>query len=252
MPRMTAAWGAAPVLIVVALGVAAAIMLSQDGAPDTSYEALSRGLQTDIPALAPEQSWRDSDQARADSPQWVQPLIALGRLILDGTGWVLGGLFRFIASWPGAVTLGVLVLAGLGYLVFKFGRVSRSAAPAADDGRSGYAPAAAHEAFAERLSFDAILALDDMPRALGELLKISLDAAASLTGLSLSRSDTAREALRRLPAEFEFLAALKDLAAESERVRFAGAAISRDRFEALAEAIRPLIAGADQTGEARS
>jgi hypothetical protein len=243
MPRRRVAWGAVSGVTVTVLVVVAAIVVAAPGGDvSSSYEALSRGLQTTVPALDPDAPWREGPPQAVDMPGWIQPVAAFLSMIARAVTWVVRQVLGFMGSQAGAIVFAVMIAVGLGALLIKCGRVSRSPGADLNSERTDWGPGVSGSAEApDRLGLSEILAMEDLPRALGALLALALEAAAALAKAPLARSDTAREALRRFPAEFEFLAILKDLVSEAERVRYAGAAISRDRFDALAQEVRILV-----------
>ena len=253
MRRNTGALSVVPGVIVIALLIGAAVVFSpRPPADPQSYDELARGLQVGAPALGPQETWRDGPPADPSGPAWLQALASAaalaGELILNAVQAVLD----LLSSWIGGLLIAAVILAGLAYLIWKYGRVAGPGAGGQGSGQ-GYQPAAGGAPLAEAAGLDlqAVRAMTDPSRALGALVSLALTAAARLAGVALGRSDTARAALRRLPADFEFLNALRALVAEAERVRFAGADISWERVETLIETVRgPIERAAALEGEA--
>ena len=65
-------------------------------------------------------------------------------------------------------------------------------------------------------------------------------------GVLLQRSWTARDAMRRIPRDFDHREALQNLVLDSERVQFGGRDVSEDEFRAHVDALRPLYATGSQ------
>ena len=248
MRRNTGALQAAPGVIgggLILIGLALWFWVSLNGGE--GYSGLARGLQIEAPALPPEAPWRDGPPREASAPGWLGwigvALGALGRALM----WAFNAFFAFVSSIVGLVSIGAALLAGVVYLIVKYGNIAGPSFSAPAGGRAyGEAGASLGDvAETPKQALPEILAMEDLDRALGALLRLALQAAARLSDATLARSDTAREALRRLPETFEFLAPLKALVREAEFVRFAGAPITRERFVALAESVRVLIERAE-------
>ncbi|MCR9129763.1 MAG: hypothetical protein NXI12_09585 [Alphaproteobacteria bacterium] len=243
MGRSAGALSFVPGVVFIALLIGAAVWLFPRAPSDPSdYAAIARGLQVEAPALGPDEAWREGPPADPSTPGWLSWLESAANLIVGlfvAVGRIIGRIFE---SWMGWAAVALVILSGLGYLVWKYGRVSGPGQAPRSRSRSGRAREQVRAAAAEPgLTFEAVLAMDDLSRALGALLSLALSAAARLAQVRLTRSDTAREVLRRLPRDFEFFNALRTLVAEAERVRFAGAEISAEQFMALAESVRSLV-----------
>jgi len=93
----------------------------------------------------------------------------------------------------------------------------------------------------EPTSVDKILRLQDRRAALVLLAQNALTTAVTADGSMLQRSWTARDALRRVPAELGLKPALTDLVLASERVQFGDRDVSEEEFQSHFENIRPLL-----------
>ena len=240
MRRNTGAVSVVPGVIVIALLIGAfAAFVPRAPVDPEQYAELARGLQVDVPALGPEESWRDGPPRDRAGPAWMQALIvaaaAAGELVLA----LVRAVLELVSSWVGGVLLAAVILSGLAYLLWKYGRVAGPGLGPAPETSHGAVAAPAPEG--PGLDLEAVRTMRDPSRALGALVSLALTAAARVAGVRLGRSDTARSALRRLPADFEFAGALRALVAEAERVRFAGATITWTRVEALIETVRAPI-----------
>lgn len=98
----------------------------------------------------------------------------------------------------------------------------------------------------ELTALGAIRAMPDRRQALIALAQNALSHAVLANGLLLQKSWTARDALRRLPAGQNHLAALRDLVLASERVHFGGRDVSDAEFDMHLANVRPLFAEAAQ------
>ena len=242
MRRNTGAVSVVPGVIVIALLIGAfAAFVPRAPVDPEQYAELARGLQVDVPALGPEESWRDGPPRDRAGPAWMQALIvaaaAAGELVLA----LVRAVLELVSSWVGGVLLAAVILSGLAYLLWKYGRVAGPGLGRAPETSHGAGAVAAPPPEGPGLDLEAVRAMRDPSRALGALVSLALTAAARMAGIRLGRSDTARSALRRLPADFEFAGALRALVAEAERVRFAGATITWTRVEALIETVRAPI-----------
>lgn len=96
---------------------------------------------------------------------------------------------------------------------------------------------------------EVIARLADRRHALHVLLERSLERATQANGGSLARSLTARAALRRLPAAWPLLPALRTIVRQAEIVRFGGRELTDEAFQACLDAARPIFAAAGRRGE---
>ena len=89
--------------------------------------------------------------------------------------------------------------------------------------------------------FSAIAAMKDRRAALILLVGRALRDAAQSNGLRLTRSETARTILRRLPVTWLNFSALRELVQTEELVHFGGRDLSEDTFARCLELARPLV-----------
>ena len=89
--------------------------------------------------------------------------------------------------------------------------------------------------------FSAIAAMTDRRAALILLVGRALRDAAQSNGLRLTRSETARTILRRVPATWLNFPALRELVQTEELVHFGGRDLSEDAFARCLELARPLV-----------
>lgn len=190
------------------------------------------GLQTELEPVSEDMDWRaEVGLTQAEPDEDMQLPAALL--------WILQNLVTII-FWLVAIVVLVLIVMVLVNFGGRGGFRAGADAIAGEredirlDGVAGVGDA-------PRLGLDEILALEDLDLALGALLRLVLETAIRLTGSVLRRSATAREILRRLPREFAHLAAVTVLVRESERVRYGGATMTRERFEDLVASVRPLL-----------
>lgn len=96
----------------------------------------------------------------------------------------------------------------------------------------------------EPTALDKILRLEDRRAALVLLAQNALTKAVTADGSLLQRSWTARDALRRVPADLGLKLALTDLILASERVQFGDRNVSEEEFRSHFENIQPLLSEA--------
>lgn len=215
------------IICLTALIGAAGLAWAQDG----RVEAPGFGLQTALEPVDADFDWRAEVGLRAPDDGFQLP---------DWLGWVLRNWLNLLFGCFAALILGLIV-----WVAVRQGGAGgfNTARAAASGERADIHPDLATASVAgPRLSLEDILALEDLRTAVGALLRLSLETALRLTGAALRRSATARDILRRLPGDFPHLKAVAVLVREAEAVRFAGAEISRDRFEELVDMVRPLLA----------
>ena len=198
---------------------------------DYSEMAAERGLQVDVETLESEDDWRALADI-ADIPDRGGNLFA----------WLT--LARVIFWLFVALAVGVLVF--LIYLAVRHGaglRVETRQAPKSGDytakGKGGRATATADLPV---LTLDEIARLTDAGRALGALQRLVLSAAAEATGSVLRRSETAREALRRLPRDWAHYERVARLVRIAEHVRYAGQPLEEGGLASLVEDARTVLA----------
>ncbi|MEM0949400.1 MAG: DUF4129 domain-containing protein [Pseudomonadota bacterium] len=93
------------------------------------------------------------------------------------------------------------------------------------------------------LGFADILAIQDRAVAVHALLAAVLAKAADDLGLTLHPSWTARDILRRIPADWALDRALGDLTQVAEEAHFGGRQITEEEFNRVAQRIAPLFEG---------
>ena len=92
-------------------------------------------------------------------------------------------------------------------------------------------------------NLQAILRMTDRREALVALSQFLLNRVVAAQGVLLQRSWTARDAMRRVPRDFDHRAALYDLVLASERVHFGGRDVTEEEFRAHLDRLRPLYSG---------
>lgn len=207
-----------------------------DHASSANYSDLARreGLQTELERLEAGEDWRERADSRSPPEEESQPSErSTSRLLF--------------ADLIGNIIIGaaIIILIVIVALVVRYGmgvRVSMQAE--ADAGEIDSTPPPVTGALVNEpvASVREILAMDDFSAALGALQRLVLMAAAEATGSFLKRSDTAREALRRLPNDWPHYDTVAALVHAAERVRFAGDTIDREQLTAFVEAARPILA----------
>lgn len=201
--------------------------------------AQASNLQTELERLPEEASWREHaslpENTQPETPAWLAflPWGAIGQMLFWG--------------------IIVLVIIGLLALLIILVRTVGTGRFARDEIRQSRKPVneplpTVQVRETQPLTISQILEMTDLEAAIGELQRSALAAAAFITGITLKRSATAREALRKLPSDWRYRPNLAELVRESEQVRFAGHAIDRDRLEILVESVRPML---KQAGGAR-
>ncbi|MFQ5622495.1 MAG: DUF4129 domain-containing protein [Paracoccaceae bacterium] len=172
-------------------------------------------LNGEIPLGRPPRLERRRPARQRQAPDWQNMLL-------------YGGVFA------GLVILLVRAGGGLGAL-----RVQRLE----DTGRrqGGGTAVGGKSADAQTKGLAEILAMRDRKRALVLLLRHSLQSAAASRGLTLARSLTAREILRLLPPDWQYLPALRRLVTTGELVQFGGRDLSEATFEECVSAVRPML-----------
>ncbi|WP_083635264.1 DUF4129 domain-containing protein [Maricaulis sp. W15] len=197
--------------------------------------ARSRGLQVELDYLDAEADWR----ALADLPD---PSDDIGMSF----PWLAGLTMVMVIKWV-VIGLAVGVLAYIVYLAIRHGAglrvATRQVAAVGDHDGPGKGGLPAGEL--PLLSLEEIARLADAAKALGALQRLVLVAAAEATGSVLRRSETAREALRRLPRDWGHYDKVARLVQIAEQVRYAGRPIEQDGLDGLiADARLVLGAGA--------
>lgn len=215
-------------IAMILTGICTSSALAQDG----DIAVPESGLQTEIEPVGEEMDWRAEvgllDRDPRESREW--PAVV---------AWILANLVTLVMVAIALVVIGLVIL-----LLVKHGgggglRLRAEARAGEREPEAGVVSDALTAG--PSLTLDEILKLDDLELALGALLRLVLETAISLSGHVLRRSATAREVLRRLPSDFAHLGAVAALVREAEHVRYGGASISRERFDALVEQIRPLL-----------
>lgn len=134
------------------------------------------------------------------------------------------------------------ILAGFAYALLRHGGFAGGAFGRGDGGNAARVRAST-ATFEEEAAPDlaAITALADPRAALIELTRLALMRAGAAHGLLLNRSWTARDVLRRLPADWAHLPALRALVREAELVHFGGRPIARETVVDHLAALSPLF-----------
>ncbi len=193
--------------------------------------AEQHGLQVDVETLDAEDDWRALAGLSNAPDQRGNPL----------AGFTLARLIFWLAV---ALAAGALIF--VLYLAFRHGaglRVDTRQAPRTGDYRvKGEGGGAEATADLPVLSLDEIAGVTDVPKALGALQRLVLIAAADATGSVLRRSETAREALRRLPRDWTHYERVARLVRIAEHVRYAGQPIEEGGLAALVEDAREILA----------
>lgn len=141
----------------------------------------------------------------------------------------------------------VLIVVAILYLFVKFGgagSISFGRTPdnsARRDGRGMSVDGVGDGAGPANLQ--AILRMTDRREALVALSQFLLNRVVAAQGVLLQRSWTARDAMRRVPRDFDHRAALYDLVLASERVHFGGRDVTEEEFRAHLDRLRPLYSG---------
>lgn len=109
--------------------------------------------------------------------------------------------------------------------------------------RAGAKPAETPEALAGGNDFlNQLRAMPDRKQALMLLLKRALERALEIHGMTLGRSQTAREILRKLPRNWDHYAALARIVGFEERVQFGGHDLPEPVFQESLSLAEPLFA----------
>ncbi|MEM1233001.1 MAG: DUF4129 domain-containing protein, partial [Pseudomonadota bacterium] len=128
-----------------------------------------------------------------------------------------------------------IILLGLAYVVVVFGGrlpVSFSRTPEEGSVKTGRGAASGDDRDVAPMGLRAILQMPDKREALVALCKSLLARSVAAQGVLFQRSWTDREALRRVPSDFEHRDALRALVLASERVQFGGRDVTEAEFEA--------------------
>jgi len=225
-------------LVIVGIAFVPRLFPGSEAPSDSDYPQLAQraGLQVEVEHLDAEVDWRERARVgqtdRTGNANWLAglPVGLIARLVY----W-----FLLIAAIGVVVYVILLLIRNL-----NTGRLGGQRKPQ-PGARRVVGETIASSAPQPLLSVEAILAMDDLVAAIGELQRSALDAAARLTGLMLRRSETARDVLRRLPDGWSYLPVLFELVREAETVRYAGAEVERERLAELADAVRPMLSDAE-------
>jgi hypothetical protein len=152
------------------------------------------------------------------------------------------------------VALVVLLIVGLLFLWLRFGGGGMLFARAPQDETPRPAPdawkaATAGDVAAPGDALARIAAMADRRAAMIELLRYSLQVAASRTSVRFARSDTEREALRRLPGSWPGFTMLRQLLRDTELAHYGGRPVTEDRFQQALTAARTHLGGNAQGGQ---
>ncbi|NSX53291.1 hypothetical protein [Parasulfitobacter algicola] len=163
------------------------------------------------------------------------------REITSGASEAVAGSARVIIFVICAVILG-----GIIFLFMKFGGVSvttfqknpdNTARQRSDNDHADVVHAAPPS------KLDQIEAITDRQIAITELMRSALVRAAQMNNLRLQRSWTARDALRKLPRDWQHLMALRNVTREAELAHFGDRPVAEDVFQTHLAAMRPLFGG---------
>ena len=140
----------------------------------------------------------------------------------------------------GLLGLAILVWRNRSWLLLMLGQTSSATPRAASPGNGAKAaPQPIDPTLLGR-----IRAMADREAAIVLLLQAALQEAAQANGLRLSRSETAREFLRRLPPGWAHGSSLRRLVMAEELVQFGGRALAEDTFEQCLHDAAPILRGA--------
>lgn len=145
------------------------------------------------------------------------------------------------------IVIAALFILALAYLVARFGGrlpVSFSRKPDdAGDPRSNQHTVSTTADEHLPTSLEAILAINDRREALVALCRNLLASTVAAQGVLFQRSWTDREALARIPTNFDHREALQTLVFASEKVQFGGRDVSDEEFRDHLGKLRPLWGG---------
>ncbi|WP_297732789.1 DUF4129 domain-containing protein [uncultured Maricaulis sp.] len=231
-------WLVAAIVLAIALALGLSTLFGSNRVDEVNFAAhdfvemaTQHDLQIDVESLEVEDDWRALADLAAAPDRRDNPFagFTLARLIF----WL------FVALAAGALIFIV-------YLAFRHGagaRVDTRRAPHTGDYRPDSLGArAVAAADLPVLSLDEIAGLTDAPKALGALQRLVLVAAAEATGSVLRRSETAREALRRLPQNWTHYERVARLVRTAEHVRYGGQSIEEGGLADLVEDARKVLA----------
>ncbi|MEM6275838.1 MAG: DUF4129 domain-containing protein [Pseudomonadota bacterium] len=144
------------------------------------------------------------------------------------------------------ILISAIIILGIAYLVVVYGGrlpVSFSRTPEEGSAQSRSGGSVADDRDAAPMGLTAIMRMPDKREALVALCKSLLARSVAAQGVLFQRSWTDREALRRVPTDFEHRDALRALVLASERVQFGGRDVTEAEFEAHVASVRPLWSG---------
>lgn len=214
---------------------------NSDTPTDRTYPQLSQdmNLQTELELLPENTSWREHanlpENTRSEAPEWLAflPWGAIGQLVF----WGIIGLLII-----GMIFIVIILVRNVGT-----GRFARDEIRQPRKTASEPLPTI-HRRETQPLTLSQILEMTDLEAAIGELQRSALAAAAFITGVTFKRSVTAREALRKLPSDWQYRPVVAGVIREAEQVRFAGRTMDRPQLEMLVESIRPMLKQAGGAG----
>lgn len=150
-----------------------------------------------------------------------------------------------IGSVPPVLSvLAAALLAGVAFLFFRYGgSFAVSMKSDAENPSRRARPARMTQQAINNLPSDlaTIINMKNRREALIALAQSALARAVTANGLLMQKSWTARDALRRLPADQLHRTVLADLVAAGERVHFGGRDVPEDVFDAYVTKIKPLF-----------
>lgn len=200
---------------------------------DYAERAEGAGLQIDTQALSADDDWREiagvEPVTPPEAPRSIFDYLAL-------INWIQLGLFLMAA----------MVIALIVWLVIRYGgaiqlsfRDTRDAPTGAKNELPEDGQALAEEEAIS--SLDDVLRISDISVAIGALQRLMLESALSALNASLRKSDTARAALARIPADWPHQAAMAWLVRLTERVRYAGDVLDQEGLTEAVSAMRPVL-----------
>jgi len=145
--------------------------------------------------------------------------------------WVVGGVSAIVL-----IFLVLFVYFGAGGTSVAFGSSAENA-----QRKGGRKPTGEQLVSEETPDLEAILRIENRDQAVAGLAQLALGKCLTANEVLFKRSWTHREALRSLPQNLWYIADLRALVLESERVNFGHRSISEVDFRSLLDRIRPIL-----------